>query len=553
MSLHKQPIYTVPEKTVEIARAIFPEGNLYMKLFDAFGSLFSDQDFEQLFPDNGQPAFSPVRLMLVLILQFIEGLSDRQAADAVRTRIDWKYLLCLEITDPGFDYSILSEFRTRLLENEWEQKLFDRLLVRFLESGYMKKHGQQRTDSTIVLGAVRDLNRLELVGETMRHALDSLAVVAPDWLLVHIQSTWVDLYGSQVQNYRLPTSQEKRDALADQIGADGLFLLNAIWDPATPVWLREVPAIRALHAVWIQNFTWAAEDQLRWRKNDELPPATQAIRSPFDVDVRFSTKRQTSWIGYKVHLTETCDEQLPRLITEVKTTLAPIADGRMTTPIHEALQAKDLLPTDHLVDTGYLDAELLVTSQQSFGVNLVGPTMLDTGWQARQAQGGFAAEAFKVDWDHKQATCPAGKTNQYWQPGVDPRGNPAIHIRFNKADCGACPFNVQCTRSHPPRRSFTVRPQPQQLALQAAREREKTEAFKTKYAHRAGIEGTLSLGVRSFDLRRTRYIGLAKTHLQHILIACGMNLMRLARWLNGEKPAQPRPTPFARLFTPSYA
>lgn len=120
MSLRQQPMYTVPEKTAEIARAIFREGNLYMKLFDTFGSLFSDQDFAQLFPDNGQPAFSPVRLMLVLILQFVESLSDRQAADAVRTRIDWKYLLCLEITDPGFDYSILSEFRTRLLENEWE-------------------------------------------------------------------------------------------------------------------------------------------------------------------------------------------------------------------------------------------------------------------------------------------------------------------------------------------------------------------------------------------------------------------------------------------------
>jgi transposase len=215
-----------------------------MKLFDTFGSLFSDQDFASPFPDNGQPAFSPVRLMLVLILQFIEGLSDRQAADAVRTRIDWKYLLCLEITDPGFDYSILSEFHTRLLENEWEQKVLDKLLVCFREAGYLKKQGQQRTDSTIVLGAVRELNRLEMVGETMRHALDSLAVVAPDWLLGQIQPGWVDRYSSQVQNYRLPTSQEKRDILADQIGADGFSLFNAIWDKASPIWLQEAPAIR---------------------------------------------------------------------------------------------------------------------------------------------------------------------------------------------------------------------------------------------------------------------------------------------------------------------
>lgn len=553
MSLHAQSIYTVPEKTAEIARAIFPDGNLYMKLFDTFGSLFSDQDFALLFPDNGQPAFSPVRLMLVLILQFVEGLSDRQAADAVRARIDWKYLLCLELTDPGFDYSILSEFRTRLLENEWEQKLFDKLLVRFREAGYIKKHGQQRTDLTMVLGAVRELNRLEMVGETMRHALDSLAVVAPEWILGHIQPAWVDRYGSQIQNYRLPTSQEKRDAFADQIGADGLVLLKAILDAASPDWLREVPAIRTLHTVWIQNFTWRDEDQLRWRQKDELPPASVAINSPFDDEVRFSIKRHTSWIGYKVHLTETCDDQLPRIITEVKTTLAPIADGQMTTPIHEALQAKDLLPVNHLVDTGYLDAELLVASQETYGVSLVGPTRVDTGWQARQTEAGFAAEAFKVDWERQQATCPAGKTNQYWQPGLDTRGNASIHIRFNKADCGICPLHIQCTRSQPPRRTITVRPQPQQLALQAAREREKTEAFKKQYAHRAGIEGTISLGVRSFDLRRTRYIGLAKTHLQHILIACGMNLMRLARWLNGEIPAQPRPSAFTRLYQASLA
>jgi transposase len=403
-----------------------------------------------------------------------------------------------------------------------------------------------------VLGAVRELNRLEMVGETLRHALDSLAVVAPDWFLVHTQPAWLDRYGNQVQSYRLPTGQEKRDALADQMGADGLALLTAIWEPAAPIWLREVPAIRTLHAVWIQNFTRREEDQLRWRQADELPPASLAINSLFDAEVRFSIKRQTRWIGYKVHLTETCDAQLPRLITEVKTTLAPIPDGQMATPIHEALQAKDLLPAVHLVDTGYLDAELLVTSQQSFGVNLVGPTMLDTGWQARQAQGRFAAEAFKVDWERQQATCPAEKTNQYWQPGLDSRGNPAIHIRFDKADCGVCPLKIQCTRSQPPRRTVTVRPQPQQLALQAARERETTEASKKQYAQRSGIEGTISLGVRAFDLRRTRFIGLAKTHLQHILIACGMNLMLLARWLNGETPAQPRLSAFARFYKASF-
>ena len=129
MSLRIQDSYTVPEKTAEVARAVFPKGNLCLTLFDTFGSLFADPDFAELFPDNGQPALSPVRLMLILILQFMEGLSDRQAADAVRSRIDWKYLLCLELTDPGFDYSVLCEFRARLIENGWEQKAFDKILA----------------------------------------------------------------------------------------------------------------------------------------------------------------------------------------------------------------------------------------------------------------------------------------------------------------------------------------------------------------------------------------------------------------------------------------
>ena len=404
MSLQPKSLYQVPEQTAKIAQAVFPNGNSYLKLYDTFGSLFSDQDFALLFPDNGQPAFSPVRLMLVLILQFAEGLSDRQAAEAVRARIDWKYLLCLELTDPGFHYSILSEFRTRLLENEWEQKLFDKLLVCFRETGYLKKRGQQRTDSTVVLGAVRNLNRLEMVGETLRHALDSLAVVAPEWTRHYTQPDWVDRYGSRIMNHRLPTSQEQRDAYAEQIGSDGLSLLNAILNSSSsPVWLREIPAVRILHTVWIQSYTWKEDGQLRWRRVDELPPASVAIYSPFDAQARFSTKRQTRWVGYKVHLTETCDEQLPRIITTVKTTLATTDDGDMTTPIHEALQARDLLPADHLVDTAYIDAELLVSSQESYGVNLVGPTRIDTSWQARQVESGFAAENFKVDWE-KQAS-----------------------------------------------------------------------------------------------------------------------------------------------------
>jgi transposase len=179
MSLHPQVVYLVPEETARVARAIFPRGNIYLRLYDALGTIVQDRDFAALFPPQGQPAEAPARLALVSILQFAENLTDRQAADAVRTRIDWKYLLCLDLTDPGFDHTVLSEFRTRLIAGGAEDALFEALLAQFRTHGFLKARGKQRTDATHVLAAIRVLNRLECVGETMRAALNSLAIVAP--------------------------------------------------------------------------------------------------------------------------------------------------------------------------------------------------------------------------------------------------------------------------------------------------------------------------------------------------------------------------------------
>jgi transposase len=170
MSLHPQPIPAIPQETARVAHAVLPQGSVYMQMRDALGTLYQDQDFLDLFPTHGQPAQEPWRLALVTVMQYAEGLTDRQAADAVRTRIDWKYALSLELTDGGFDFSVLSEFRSRLLANGAERRLFDLLLKHFRERGWIKAGGKQRTDSTHVLAAIRTLRRLECVGETMRHA-----------------------------------------------------------------------------------------------------------------------------------------------------------------------------------------------------------------------------------------------------------------------------------------------------------------------------------------------------------------------------------------------
>jgi transposase len=153
-----------------------------MRMRDALGAIYDDPLFAPFFPSRGRPAASPWRLALATVMQFAEGLSDRQAADAVRSRIDWQYALSLELTDPGFDHTVLSEFRARLVAGQAERLLLEALLTRVDERGLLKARGRQRTDSTHGLATIRTLNRLELVGETVRHALNSLAVVAPDWL-----------------------------------------------------------------------------------------------------------------------------------------------------------------------------------------------------------------------------------------------------------------------------------------------------------------------------------------------------------------------------------
>ena len=547
MSLKPQPIGPIPEETARIAQAAYPKGNIYMQLRDVLGTLYEDEQFASLFPHRGQPAEAPWRLALVSVMQCMEGLSDRQAADAVRGRLDWKYALGLDLSDPGFDHSVLVEFRQRLLAGKSELLLFDLLLTRLREAGYLKARGRQRSDSTHVLAKIRALNRVEGVGETFRAALNSLAVAAPQWLMGQMQADWVERYEHRVEDYRLPTGKQAREEYAVVIGRDGACFLNAIYSAEAPTWLAEIPAVETLRRVWVQNFYWE-QGELRWRDTSNIPAAGECIDSPYDPEAHDAQKRSTSWVGYKVHLTETCDEDSPHLITHVETTPAPMADDATVPLIHGALAERDLLPARHIVDTGYVDAEELVTSQQQYEVDLFGPTREDYHWQAREGTG-FEASQFVVDWQHECATCPAGHVSSSWTPAQDRRGNPVIKIKFALQDCRPCPSREQCTHSQAtsPRRLLTVRPQQQYLALQAARQRQATEAFKTAYATRAGIEGTLSQGIRAFGLRQARYRGLGKVHLQHVLTATALNLCRMHAWLTEQPRAHTRQAAFVRL------
>ena len=542
MSLHPQVCYNIPAETERVARAAFPKPSPIMCIRDELGIFFDDRDFAGLFSHLGQPALSPARLMLITIFQFMENLTDRQAADAVRRCIDWKYALALELTDRGFDFSVLCEFRDRLLAAEQGAALLTHLLALCRSAGLLHARGKQRTDATHVLAAIRTLNRLECLGETLAHTLHQLLRDAPAWARACIPADWWDRYAQRFDQFRLPSSAPKRQTLAEVLGTDGRQLLSWAGASSAPTLVQTHPAIRVLRQIWIQQF-YADERPLRLRTEADLPPAALLINSPYDPDARFSTKRDTTWNGYKVHLTETCDAEAPNLITDVQTTAATTADVAITATIHSALAERRLLPAEHYVDSAYPDAELLVSSRVTHALDLVGPVHRDTSWQAQAGQG-FDLASFAVDWQTQQVVCPQGQVSRVWSPSQDEHGNPVIHIQFERTECSSCVVRAQCTRAKSGPRTLKLRPQAQHEALQAARVRQTTEEFKQRYRLRAGVEGTIAQAVRECGIRMARYRGLAKTALQHIFSALALNLMRLVAWWEARPKAQTRSSRF---------
>ena len=551
MAKYQTHDFTIPAETAGVAQAAFPKGNVYMTMRDELGPLFEDVDFMMLFTQRGQAGVSPGLLAMVTVMQFMEGLTDRQTAESVRSRIDWKYALGLALTDTGFHFSIMSAFRERLLEGGQEALLFDKVLAHLQKRGLVKGRGQQRTDSTHVLAAVRNLNRLEVVGETLRRVLDDLAQVAPEWLLAHITPDWFDRYGTRFESYRLPDKKAEREALQMQIGWDGCHLSEAIYDEQALTWLRELPSVEVMRQVWVQQY-YLEEAQLQWRERKNMPPFKQLIVSPDDTAARNRTKRKTNWTGYAVHLTETCDPKGPHIITNVETTPATTADIEVLDTIHENLAAKDLSPAEHLVDAAYVAADQLLRSETVHRVDLIGPARAGSSWQAKEGKG-YDVSCFAVDWQSRTLTCPQGKSSQDWRPRTEKYGHLYFEIRFSTADCHPCAHRQNCTRAKRGVRVVSLRPQLEHEALQAALTRQQTDEFKNKYKKRAGVEGTISQGTRTFDLRQTRYLGLPKTHLQHLATAAAMNLTRVVTWLAEDKPkTRTWRSPFAAL-TPQPA
>ena len=432
---------------------------------------------------------------------------------------------------------MISDFRERLVANATGAQLFGRVLERLVSLGLLRRGGQQRTDATYVLSAVRVLSRLELVAETMRLALEALAAYRPDWLRSIAQPHWYERYQRMLTSFRLPRSPEKQTALAFEIGADGFYLLEAVERADAPSLAANLPEVETLRQVWAQQFE-RKNGQIQWRPSKAIPPAAQLVATPHDAEARYANRKHRVWTGYQVHLTETCDPEAPHLITHVETRPAPTAEVAVLDDVHRSLAEADLLPTDHLVDGGYMAAYTIVESQTKYGVHLIGPIAQDTSWQAHLPQG-ITADQFHIDWEHQQAICPEGQVSNYWSARLNHYHRPIIDIQFPKERCDACRARSRCTQAKTTGRTLKVGRDVD--VILANRQAQHTDAFKTQYARRAGIEGTLSAAVRKQGARRSRYIGQGKTHLQELLIATAINLKRSALWLMGYRPAGTRP------------
>jgi transposase len=544
MSMRPKPIGPVPQDTARVARAAFPKGNVYMEMRNVFGTIYDDEDFSELFEVRGRPAIAPWRLALVTVMQFSEGLSDRQAAEAVRARIDWKYALGLQLTDPGFDFSVLSEFRSRLVEGGKERLLLEKLLEGCKERGYLKVRGRQRTDSTHVLGALRVLSKWERTAETMRAALNALASADPDWLREHADPEWFERYGRRIEDQRLPKGKEARIEYLKTVGADGMRLLAHIEAPHTPQNLRELAEVEILRRLWEQHYE-RSDGEIRVLDPKEMPEAARRIESPYETEARYCTKGGMSWVGYKVHLTESCDKGFPHLITDVHTTAATATDVKQLAAIQQRLAASGVLPAQLLADSSYVCGSNLVSSHAR-QIDLIGPAYKDNTWQAK-ADEGFDVASFRIDWEGKIVTCPEERQSIRWSETKTARGRSMIHIDFAPDDCTACPSRSSCTRANNLPRTLTLQPREEHEAIQFARKRQKTEEFAALYSQRAGIEGTVSQGVRAFRLRKARYRGLKKTHLQELATATAVNVGRIANWLNDIPTAATRRSRLAAL------
>ena len=523
MCLKAQAPWPMPRETATVGEALLKADSPYRLVGDKLFAHLSDTDFADLYSSEGKPGISPVILAFVTVFQFMERLPDRQAAEALRMRLDWKYALHLPLTYAGFDYSVLSEFRDRLLAHAAEGRVFDHLVSEFRAWGLLTERGRQRTDSIAMLTKVRRLSRLELVVETLRVAVGAVLTADRTWSEHIIPPSWEAQYGERFVMQRHP--REEWATYDQQVGPDGQWLLERLGEADVPAVIQALPEVQILKTVWTQQFQETGE-KVVYQAGSTYDGYAQ-IQTPHDPDARYSKKRMQEWVGGKVQVTETDDDDQPHLITDITATCSSYTDYTALPEIQARLQERQCLPSMQYADSGYVSGPNLAHSAHR-EIDLIGPVFAVISRQSKIPQG-ITTEQFVIDIVKGQATCPAGHS-------VRPDFGSAGKVRFRFPDevCATCTLRARCCTG---KRGRTLCVGTTYPLLQAARQRQMTEAFQTDYhKHRSGVEGCLSSLVRGQGLRGSRYIGHRKRHLQALFSGAAANLKHVARWLAGERP-----------------
>jgi len=521
MSLHPMDRSKIPEKIAELGRKLLGKNNKYRLIGDLLADLVKDEDFADMYSSIGGPALSPALLSLVLIFQMLEKLPDRLATEAVRLRIDWKYALHLPLDWAGFHFTNLGHFRNRLLKNEAEYRVFERLLEKIVEMGFMRRRGKQRTDSMSVLGLIAKLSRLEMIWETLRMALKAIQAQDETWLEETVPEAYLKQYMVRQHDYDLKDGQIS-DALR-QAGADGLWLLQQVKKGAAE--LQDLEDVQTMHKVWEQQFEW--DEAGEYTAPREKLDAHGLIQSPHEPEVRYRKKRDKSWQGYVGQVTETAEEAGdPNFITDVAATDAQVSDCNALPEIQKRLAERDLTPSEQYVDQAYVSGTRLAESAEQ-GIRLVGPVANEAGSKE------FKLRDFTVDLEHKQATCPEGKQAHRWTTSRRPDGTLNHTAHFDEL-CASCSSRSRCTDAKAGRTITTHEHHNQVVQRRAEME---TAAFWQTMKHRPPVEGTISQLAR-MGMRHARYRGRRKVNLQSILTATAVNLRRLCRaYATGQKPS----------------
>jgi transposase len=513
---------------------------------DQCGEIFEAADFTQMYSNLGQSAIHPGLLAIAMLLQHAEGLSDRQASERMQDSLMWKYALRLDVDEPGWDPSVYVEFRNRLLQSGSVELILDKML-HVAEQYKLLDTSKQRTDATHILSAAKLLNRVELLHECVFDCLNELLKVNPKFVMRVTKTEWHDRYFKmRPYNYKIPKTDAAQKKLADTIGSDASYLLTSIDVDPDHERLSKQNSVLILRRVVQEQFD-INDDGPSLKDGSKLGPTNHRLSSPDDPDATWGRKRGLSWLGYKVHFSETYGPNTPHLITNVHTTPAHVNDCVVLGEIHAQLKSKGHKPKVHLLDGGYAHL-LTMTKSARDEIDVLAPLTNGHSWQSKAGKG-LDIHQFTIDWEQQKVTCPSGETSKTWKNVRGDEGE--VAVSFSADSCKMCPLKVDCTTSHSRKLHFKAKPLYE--FLEEHRKRQKTGGFWKEFANRSGVEGTISQVVRIADARRSPYFGTEKVHLKNVLAAAAVNALRLGNWFLGIRLAKTRRSRFEMLMAPSAA